>query len=107
MVEPNDPKSQIVALDQLDDSTLQITFADGLEKAFPVRFLRLNCPCAHCVDEMTGVLLLKSTQVPAHVHPTNIETVGSYAIRIHWSDSHNTGIYTFKMLRTLNPPSTK
>ena len=104
MAEPTDPQSQITALDQLDDTTLRITFADGLAKTFPVRFLRLKCPCAHCIDEMTGKLLLNSTQVPTYVHPKNIETVGRYALRIHWSDNHNTGIYTFKMLRNLQPP---
>ena len=25
----------------------------------------------------------------------NVEPVGSYAIRIDWSDGHNTGIYSF------------
>ena len=104
MAEPADPQSQITALDQLDDTTLKITFADGLAKTFPVRFLRLKCPCAHCIDEMTGKLLLKPNQVSPQVHPTNIETVGRYALRIHWSDNHNTGIYTFKMLRNLQPP---
>ena len=104
MAESTDPQSQLVALEQLDDTTLRITFADGLAKTFPVRFLRLKCPCAHCVDEMTGKLLLNTAQVPPQVHPTNIETVGRYAPRIHWSDSHNTGIYTFNMLRTLQAP---
>ena len=104
MAEPTDPQTQITALEQLDETRLKITFGDGLTKTFPVRFLRLSCPCAHCIDEMTGILLLKPSQVPPHVHPTNIEPVGQYAIRIHWSDSHNTGIYTFKMLRNLSLP---
>jgi DUF971 family protein len=25
--------------------------------------------------------------------------VGNYAIRIHWSDGHDTGLYNFKLLR--------
>jgi DUF971 family protein len=30
-----------------------------------------------------------------------VEPVGAYAIRIDWSDGHNTGIYTFDHLRSL------
>jgi DUF971 family protein len=31
----------------------------------------------------------------------SVEPVGSYAIRIYWSDGHNTGIYTWELLRSL------
>jgi DUF971 family protein len=33
----------------------------------------------------------------------NIEEVGAYAIRIDWSDGHNTGIYSFDHLRSICP----
>jgi DUF971 family protein len=33
----------------------------------------------------------------------NAEPVGAYAIRIHWSDGHNTGIYSFDHLRAICP----
>ncbi len=31
----------------------------------------------------------------------NVEAVGHYAIRIEWSDGHNTGIYSFDHLRKI------
>jgi DUF971 family protein len=31
----------------------------------------------------------------------SVEPVGNYAIRIHWSDGHSTGIYTWEYLRRL------
>jgi len=31
----------------------------------------------------------------------NIEQVGNYALRFDWGDSHSTGIYTFRYLRSL------
>jgi len=31
------------------------------------------------------------------------EAVGSYAIRISWSDGHNTGIYSFDHFRRICP----
>jgi DUF971 family protein len=31
----------------------------------------------------------------------NVEAVGHYAIRIEWSDGHNTGIYSYDHLRKI------
>ncbi len=36
----------------------------------------------------------------------NVEPVGHYAIRIEWSDGHNTGIYSFDHLRKICPCET-
>ncbi len=33
----------------------------------------------------------------------HVEEVGSYAIRIDWSDGHGTGIYSFDHLRRICP----
>lgn len=62
---------------------------------FELRFL---CPCAVCVDEMTGKRTLKREAVPSDVKPKAVEPVGQYAIRIAWSDAHRTGIYHFETL---------
>jgi ATP-binding protein involved in chromosome partitioning len=65
---------------------------------YQARPLRLACPCAGCVEEMTGRLLLNPTSVPMDVHPESLALVGSYGLRIRWSDGHDTGIYTFEQL---------
>jgi len=44
---------------------------------------------------------LKEPGIPLDVHPVKIEPVGRYAIVIHWSDGHNTGIYTWENLYEL------
>jgi DUF971 family protein len=31
------------------------------------------------------------------------EAVGNYAVRIHWSDGHNSGIYSWEHLRKICP----
>ncbi len=85
-----------------------IKWADGHESTYLARDLRLACPCAGCVEEMTGQKLLDEASVPADVHPTGIDVVGRYAIQIRWSDGHSTGIYRFELLRELCPcPSCK
>jgi DUF971 family protein len=79
-----------------------IKWNDGRETVYPARFLRLNCPCAGCVEEMTGVRVLRSESVPVDVHPLSIHPVGRYAIQIQWSDGHGSGIYTWERLDELS-----
>jgi DUF971 family protein len=66
---------------------------------YPAWELRLACPCAGCVEEMTGRALLNPASVALDVRPVSLELVGSYGLRIRWSDGHDTGIYTFEQLR--------
>ncbi len=80
---------------------------DGLELVWPdaaapawyaARALRLACPCAACVDEMSGRSILDPATVPAEVAPERVELVGAYGLKVRWSDGHGTGIYTFQAL---------
>ena len=80
---------------------LAITWSNGDESVFDVRALRLACACARCVDEWSGEGRLDPATVPEDVHPLRIESVGRYAIQIHWSDGHDSGIYPFRRLRDL------
>lgn len=34
----------------------------------------------------------------------NVQAVGSYALQPLWSDGHSTGMYTWELLRALDPP---
>jgi len=87
-----------------DASRLRIRWADGHVSEYLPRYLRLSCPCAGCVEEMTGRPLLDPASVPAEVYPLEIRYMGRYALVFHWSDGHTTGIYPFDMLRKLDPP---
>ena len=82
---------------------VRIQWQDGHESIYPARFLRLNCPCASCVEETTGTKVLDPNQVPQNVGPMALQLVGRYALNIQWSDAHSSGIYTFKFLRDLCP----
>jgi DUF971 family protein len=85
-----------------DGTALSIRWADGHESTYAPRFLRMHCPCAGCVDEMTGVRMLTEQMVPEGVYPLAIEYVGRYALQFYWSDGHSTGIYSFELLRRLD-----
>jgi ATP-binding protein involved in chromosome partitioning len=89
------------ALSQIDGLTLGIEWSDGHRSEYGVRSLRLACPCAHCVQEWTGQVMVKPETIPADIHPNAMEPVGNYGLRIDWSDGHATGIYTWERLRAL------
>jgi len=95
------PQTTPAEIRQAGPDALAIRWGDGVESSYPVRALRLACACAHCVDEWTGECRLDPESVPEDIHPTQIQGVGRYAIQIHWSDGHDTGIYSFERLREL------
>lgn len=84
---------------------LEVVWADGHRSVFPLRFLRRNCPCAGCQGErdLLGRQLLPviRTTHDGPIAATGGELVGNYALRIHWSDGHASGIYSFRYLRAL------
>lgn len=84
-----------------DESKLRIVWKDGVASEFVPRYLRQLCPCAGCVDEMTGVRTLQPESVAEGVYPTAIHYVGRYALQLVWSDGHDTGFYTFEYLREI------
>jgi len=84
-----------------DPRTLSILWEDGHRDDFDVRDLRLACHCALCVEEMSGRKLLDPKTIRSDVSPRQIVSIGNYAIQFDWSDSHNSGIYSFNDLRAL------
>jgi len=88
-------------LKQMGQKHLGIIWNDGHQSLFNVRNLRLKCRCANCVDEWTREALLKEDSVPSDIRPRKIESVGRYALKVEWSDGHDTGFYTFEHLRSL------
>lgn len=79
-----------------------IDWSDNAQTVVPARELRLACPCAGCVNELTGQRTLRPETVPQDVYPTAMNTVGRYALQIVWSDRHNTGLYGFDFLHRLH-----
>ena len=80
---------------------VQIAWSDGRTCTYPYRYLRLQCACAACVEEMTGRPILNVASVPDDVIVVEWIQVGRYALQFLWSDGHQTGIYPFEMLLRL------
>jgi DUF971 family protein len=88
-----------------DGKALEIRWRDGHVSVYQPRYIRLNCPCAGCVDEMSGQRTLRPEMVPEGIYPSAIEYVGRYALKFVWSDGHDTGLFSFETLRALCPCS--
>ena len=91
----------------VDESRLRIAWSDGQTREYDVRDLREQCPCATCRERRTAPPP-PSTELPvlspAETGPLRITAMhptGRYAYSIHFSDGHDTGIYTLELLREL------
>lgn len=96
-----------VGLDlKLDEQVLTVTWADGATSVFPAMFLRRHCPCAGCRTEREkrseSLLPILKSDPSGEIRAAGGHLVGNYALQIEWSDGHNTGIYDFRLLRTLH-----
>ena len=83
---------------EMEGSLIVLRWPDGRVTRHPAFDLRTNCPCAVCVDEMTGRRLLDPARVPPDVNALSYARVGRYAVRFQWSDGHATGIYPYERL---------
>ena len=100
-VRPEGSQTTPVGFRRRDARTLSVLWEDGRRDDFDVRDLRLACPCALCIEEMSGRPLLDPKSVLPDVAPLKISSGGNYAITFGWNDGHSTGIYTYKNLRAL------
>ncbi len=85
---------------RVDGREVHIAWADGHRTVYTNKQLRERCPCAGCVDELTGQRTLDPRSVRADIRADEIALVGRYAVRFVWSDGHSTGIFPFLSLRT-------
>ncbi len=76
---------------------LEITWSDERTLRYPHRLLRGYCPCAGCQGHEQPVRFVEHG--PAELR--DLEQVGNYALRLHWGDGHDSGIYSYRWLRRL------
>ncbi len=84
---------------------LEIAWSTGETTRYPLRFLRKYCPCAGCQGERDilgrAILPIVRTTYDGPITATGGGMVGNYAIKIEFSDGHDTGIYSFRYLYQL------
>jgi DUF971 family protein len=112
-----------VALRRTGTIGVEIDWSDGHRSEYTWRWLRENCPCANCRQQREGAqqhLLPTGQGVPPPTgskvslpvvgpgevggnpfEAVSVTPVGRYAYKIVWADGHDTGIYSFELLRQL------
>ncbi len=85
-----------------DGSVLQIVWDDGHTSHHRLDALRAACSCAICQGHHPSQSLNLKPEQFSGIRITDIAPVGRYAYHIVWSDGHDTGIYTLKMLREMS-----
>ena len=92
---------------------ITIHWSDGASSQIDSSILRRECPCATCLEArgdsshakpLQGRSRLLNVVTSTAVEESNLEQVwpvGNYAIGMRWADGHDTGIYTYQILRQL------
>jgi len=75
---------------------LEIAFADGATFRLPCEFLRVYSPSAEVRGHGPGQEVLQTGKKEVEI--ARIEPVGQYAVQLHFSDGHDTGIYSWDLL---------
>jgi DUF971 family protein len=81
-----------------NDAEISIEWSDGRETRYSAAKLRRSCPCAGCVNEWTGEKMLDDGSISDDITFSSISIVGRYALNFHFSDGHDTGIFSFNYL---------
>lgn len=97
-----------VHLDLKKDDGLTIRWAEGRESFYPIAYLRKMSPSAEARqlrEEMqrNPLTVLPASKANGPLTALGAELVGNYAIRIQFSDGHDTGIYSWRYLREIDP----
>ncbi|NOX09816.1 MAG: DUF971 domain-containing protein [Gammaproteobacteria bacterium] len=79
--------------------TLDLTFGNGEKFTLTSEYLRINSPSAEVQGHGPGQGTLQIGK--ADVAIDKIDSVGNYAIQLHFDDNHNTGIYSWTTLYDL------
>ena len=100
------------AIDLKKDKGLTVQWADGGTSYYSIAYLRKMSPSAEMKElrqeqAKNPLAILPASAVRALgsgvLVAESAELVGNYAIRIRFSDGHDTGIYSWPYLREIDP----
>jgi DUF971 family protein len=94
-------------IDLKKDRGLTILWADGSSSYYSIAYLRKMSPSAdmrQLREEMQrNPLAILPSPSAGPLTALDAELVGNYALRLRFSDGHQTGIYTWEYLRRIDP----
>ncbi|MGN6546867.1 MAG: DUF971 domain-containing protein [Aureliella sp.] len=100
------------SIERSRENGLKIRWSDRAERLYTAVELRDGCPCATCREKkrakeseaQSGKPRSLPVLTAAELQPLSIlrmVPLGNYAYNIAFSDGHDSGIYTFELLRSL------
>ena len=92
------PKPTEITLHQ-QSNMLDVAFDDGKQFSLPVEYLRVYSPSAEVRGHGPGQEVLQTGKRDVAIRA--IEPVGMYAIKLVFTDGHDTGIYSWEYLHEL------
>ena len=90
---------------------LVVDWHDGSSAEYSWNSLRDACPCAQCRNEYSAENT-STTDMVFNLNPVKsfsldlVELAGNYALKLYWSDGHNSGIYGWEYLKTIDSSTT-
>jgi DUF971 family protein len=96
-------------LDLQRDRGLTVHWADGTSSFYPVEYLRRMSPSAETrklreeLERNPLTVLPNSAARAGPLTALSAELVGTYAVRIRFSDGHDTGLFSWSYLREIDP----
>lgn len=81
------------------ERVLEVGFADGARFALSAEYLRVESPSAEVQGHSPEQKRIIAGR--RHVGIMKIEPVGHYAVRLHFDDLHDSGLYSWAWLRKL------
>ena len=96
-------------LDLKKDKGLTVHWPDGRLSFYSIAYLRKWSPSAEARQLREEMARNPLTVLPASASSdqpltaTDVALVGNYAVRIVFSDGHDTGIYSWEYLREIDP----
>lgn len=89
-------------LKRRNPAVLESAWTDGFTSCILLSDLRDACPCAYCTgEEIMGqqVFVGIKTFAPGMNELASLVPVGNYGVQASWNDGHDSGIYTWELLR--------
>jgi DUF971 family protein len=80
-------------------AVLEIAFDDGVSASLPAEYLRVYSPSAEVKGHSPEQAVLQVGKEDVAIN--GIEPVGNYAVKLVFSDGHDTGLYTWNYLYEL------
>lgn len=87
-------KEKDFSLKRVDDFHFDVIWSSKDSMRYKLSTLQKNCPCSKCQTS-------SEVKISESVMAKNIETVGNYAIKVHFTSGCSRGVFTLKLLKEL------